>query len=119
MASCALSYAWSCLACGAVNPPSSTACGRCGCAACATRTQVEAARTALQDCEHARPPSFDVVAALQAFRVLLLAGGVMALLGVMTLLASTSAAFTAFGGLLLALAALCVSSYRAPASAQA
>jgi hypothetical protein len=119
MSSHALSYAWSCLACEAANPASSTRCERCDCAACATRTQIDAARAALQVSERARPSSFDIVAALKAFRVLLLAGGILALLGVMTLLASTSAAVTAFGGLLLALAALCVSSYRWPASAPA
>ena len=112
-------YAWSCLACGAANPPSSTRCQRCGCAACANRAQVEAARADWRHSEPAQAPSIGIVAALKAFRVLLLAGGVLALLGVMTLLLSTSAGGAAFGGLLLALAALCVSSYRATASAPA
>ena len=60
------------------------------------------------------PPldSFDWVAALTAFPLLLIAAGALGLLGALALMVSTNVSFTAFGALLLALAALCVSSYR-------
>lgn len=106
------SYAWSCLACGAGNAPSVTACARCGCAASANLAQIEAARRTHPQPGPARAPSFDIVETLKAFHALPIAGGVLGLLGVVALLASTGDTLTAFGGLLLALAALCVSSYR-------
>jgi hypothetical protein len=107
------SYVWSCLACEASNPPDNAKCSRCGCPARATSAQVDAALQAWRQ-RSGLPPveSFDLVAALMAFPLLLIAAGVLALLGAMALMASTSVSFTAFGALLLALAALCVSSYR-------
>ncbi|MEP6874400.1 MAG: hypothetical protein ABI887_08530 [Burkholderiales bacterium] len=106
-------YAWSCLACEASNPAGSSACGRCSCPAQATSAQVERAcqawrvRSGLPAAE-----SFDVVEAVMALPLLLIAAGVFALLGGLALIVSTNASFTAFGALLLALGALCLSSYR-------
>jgi hypothetical protein len=106
-------YAWSCLACEAANLPGSATCGRCGCPAQATSAQVERARQAWrQGSGLPAAESFDVVKALTAFPLLLIAAVVFALLGGLALIVSTSASFTAFGALLLALGALCLSSYR-------
>jgi hypothetical protein len=107
------SYAWSCLACEAVNPPDSTKCSRCGCPARATSARVDAARQVWRQ-RSGLPPveSFDLTAAVMAFPLLLIAAAVLALLGGLALIVSTNVSFTAFGALLLALAALCVSSYR-------
>ena len=106
-------YAWSCLACEASNAPGCAACGRCGCPAQATRAQVERAR---QDWRQRSglpvPESFDMVNAMMELPLLLIAAGVLALLGGLALIVSTNASFTAFGALLLALGALCLSSYR-------
>ena len=107
------SYAWSCLACAASNAPTQARCVQCGCPASADQTQVDAARRAAHNAENTRP-RIDLVETLQSFGVLWIAAGVLALCGVMALLLGGSASFTAFGGLLLALAALCVSSYRSP-----
>jgi hypothetical protein len=106
-------YVWSCFACEASNPPGSAECSRCGCRARATSAEVDAARQAWRQ-RSGLPPleSFDWVAAVMAFPLLLIAAAVLALLGALALMASTSISFTAFGALLLALAALCVSSYR-------
>lgn len=106
-------YAWSCLACEASNPPVSTSCGRCGCPAQATSAQVESARQAWrQRSGLPATESFDVVKALIELPLLLIAAGVLALLGGLALIVSTNASFTAFGALLLSLGALCLSSYR-------
>ena len=107
-------YAWSYLACEASNPPDSMACSRCGCPARATSAQLDVARQAWRR-RSGLPPieSFDVVAALLEFPLLLITAGVLGLLGWLALILSTNASFTAFGALLLALAALCLSSYRA------
>ena len=106
-------YAWSCFACEASNPPDSAKCSRCACPARATSAQVEAARLAWRQ-RSGLPPeeSFDLVAALAEFPLLLIAAAVLALPGALALMVSTSVSLTAFGALLLALAALCVSSYR-------
>jgi len=110
-------YAWSCLACEASNPAldsmAGAKCHRCGCPAQATSAQVDAARQVWRR-RSGLPPveSFDMVAALTAFPLLLIAAGFLGLLGWLALILSTNVSFTAFGALLLALAALCVSSYR-------
>ena len=106
-------YAWSCLACEASNTPASAACHRCGCPAQATHAQVERARqTWRQRSGLPAAEAFDVVKAVTAFPLLLIAASVLALLGGLALIVSTNASFTAFGALLLALGALCLSSYR-------
>ncbi len=106
-------YVWSCLACEASNPPDSTRCSRCDCPAHATNAQVDASRQAWRQRSGLLPAkSFDLVAAVMAFPLLLIAAGVLVLLGGLALIVSTNVSFTAFGALLLALAALCVSSYR-------
>ena len=106
-------YAWSCLACEASNPPVSASCGRCGCPAQATGTRVESARRAWrQRSGLPATESFDVVKALMELPLLLIAAGVLALLGGLALIVSTNVSFSAFGALLLSLGALCLSSYR-------
>jgi hypothetical protein len=108
-------YAWSCLACEATNPPESTRCERCGCPAQATRAQVESARSAWRQRSGLGPVvPYDFAADLMSLPLLLIAAVLLALLGGGALIVSTNGAFSAFGALLLALAALCVSSYRAP-----
>ena len=108
-------YPWSCLACEASNPADRTTCRTCDCPARATRAQVEAARQAWRR-RSGLPPveAFDIVAAVKALPLLLIGAGALALLGGLALIVSTSVSFNAFGALLLALAALCLSSYRAP-----
>ena len=109
------SYPWSCLACEASNPADSTTCRTCDCPARATRAQVEAARQGWRR-RSGLPPieAFDMLAAAKELPLLLIGAGALALLGGLALIVSTSVSFTAFGALLLALAALCLSSYRAP-----
>ena len=108
-------YAWSCLACEATNPPESSRCARCGCPAKATFTQVERAHRDWQRRSGAaQPATFDFLAEVMSLPLLLIAGALLGLLGGGALIVSTNSSFTAFGALLLALAALCVSSYRAP-----
>ena len=107
-------YAWSCLACEASNPSGGASCSRCGCPAAATAAQVETARQTWR--KRSGLPSvesFDLVQAVMEFPLLLIGAGVLALLGGLALIVSTSVSFTAFGALLIALAALCLSSYRA------
>lgn len=110
-------YAWTCLACEASNAADQPRCARCTCPAQATRDQVDEARQTWRR-RSGLPPdeSFDIVKALMGFPLLLIAGGLFALLGGVALIVSTGASFSAFGGLLLALAALCVSSYRKPSA---
>lgn len=108
-------YAWTCLACEADNAADSTQCNRCQCPARASSAQVDAARQAWQRRSGIAPAApFDVLKALMEFPLLLIAGGVLGLLGGVALIVNAGASFSAFGGLLLALAALCVSSYRKP-----
>ena len=108
------SYAWCCLACEATNPPESSRCERCRCPAQATFSQVESARVDWQRRSGVRPAlPFDFTAEVMSLPLLLLAGALLGLLGGGALIVSTNSSFTAFGALLLALAALCVSSYRA------
>jgi hypothetical protein len=111
----ARTYAWNCLACAATNPPEATRCGRCACPAEATAAQIEGARAAWQRRTGITPAApFDFVAEVMTLPLLLIAAAALGLLGGLALIVSTNASFSAFGALLLALAALCVSSYRTP-----
>jgi ribosomal protein L40E len=108
-------YAWSCFACEATNPPDAARCERCGCPAQATRAQIENARSQWR--QRSGLPvveRFDFVAEVMTLPLLLIASAALGLLGGLALIVSTNASFTAFGALVLALAALCLSSYRAP-----
>jgi hypothetical protein len=108
-------YAWSCLACAATNPPEATRCERCACPAEATRAQIESARAAWQRRSGITPAvPFDFVAEVMTLPLLLIAAVALGLLGGLALIVNANSSFSAFGALLLALAALCVSSYRAP-----
>ncbi len=113
------SYAWSCLACDAANPAERGACVQCGCPARATSAQVDDARRTWRQRSGLQPVAgFDPVAALRGLPLLLIGAGAFALLGGMALVVSVGASYgalSAFGALLLALAALCLSSYRTPA----
>jgi hypothetical protein len=114
------SYAWSCFACDAANPAERTHCVQCGCPARATSPQVDDARQTWRR-RSGLPPlaGFDVVGMLRGLPLLLIGAGAFALLGSVALIVSAGASYgalAAFGALLLALAALCLSSYRRPAS---
>jgi hypothetical protein len=106
-------YSWSCLACEASNRPESEQCARCGCPARATSAQVETARDAYRR-KHALLPAVKVdVSAIVAQLPWLLIGAVVLLLaGALALIVGSNVSVQAFGGLLVALAALCASSYR-------
>ena len=105
-------YAWSCLACEATNAASAA---RCGWPARATRLQIEATRAAYRQ-RAGLPPVVapDTTALARQVRWLPIAAVVLLLPGWLLLAARTGGSAIAFGGLLIALAALCVSSYRAP-----
>lgn len=107
-------YAWTCFACDATNAAGRTSCGQCNCPAEPTASQVESARLAWRR-RNGLPPEtrFDLFAAVMEFPLLLIGAGVLLVLGGLALIVSTGVSFTAFGALLLALAALCLSSYRA------
>lgn len=109
-------YDWSCLACDATNPAAAERCGRCACPARATRPQVEAARATYRQRAGLPPVTApDAVAALRQVPWLPIAAVVLLLLGWLMLVVGTGGSAIAFGGLLMALAALCASSHRAPA----
>ncbi len=108
-------YAWSCLACEATNAASAARCGRCGWPARATRLQIEATRAAYR--QRAGLPLVvapDTTALARQVPWLPIAAVVLLLPGWLLLAVGTGGSAIAFGGLLVALAALCVSSYRAP-----
>jgi hypothetical protein len=109
-------YSWSCLACEDSNPPSADVCVRCGCPARATGAQVAASRTAWRR-QSGLPAerSPDVLALINEWPLLLVAAGVLLVLGGLALIVGNNVSMTAFGGLLIALAALCLSSHRPPA----
>ena len=110
-------YAWTCLACTQTNPAASVACSRCGCPAQATSAQVETARNMWR--RRAGLPAViapDPVALLAELPLLLIAAAGLLLFGALMLIVDLGASSSAFGGLLIALAALCVSSYRKPAA---
>jgi hypothetical protein len=108
-------FAWSCLACEATNAAGTDRCSRCGCPARATRVQVDAARAAYRQ-RAGLPPliPFDRLALARQVPWLPIAAVVLLLLGWLMLAAGTGGSAIALGGLLIALAALCASSYRAP-----
>lgn len=108
-------YDWSCLACDAANPGTAAHCGRCACPARATCTQVEAARAAYRQRAGLPPVTVpDAVAVLRQVPWLPIAAVVLVLLGWLMLVVGTGGSAIAFGGLLMALAALCASAYRSP-----
>jgi hypothetical protein len=108
-------YAWNCLACEETNAGTSAACNRCGCPAQATSAQVESARDAwrrgagLPAVQAPNPVEF--VAQLP---LLAITGVLFLLLGALMLIVDMGGSSSAFGGLMIALAALCASSYRKP-----
>ena len=112
--STATPYSWTCLACEATNAAGRASCSLCNCPAQATAAQVDYARQTWRR-RTGLPPAapFDLMAAVKEFPLLLIAAGVLLVLGGLALIVSTGVSFTAFGALLLALAALCLSSYRA------
>ncbi len=109
-------YAWSCLACNATNAATALRCARCGCPAHATSVQVAAARRAWRH-GLGLPPEVapDPIATVQALPLLPIGAVVLLLAGALLLIVNMGASATAFGGLLIALAALCASSCRRPA----
>jgi hypothetical protein len=110
-------YAWCCLACECSNAADQVRCTRCGCPAAATSAQIEASRD-----EYRRRSGLpavvpvDVLGLVKQLPLLLIAAALLLLLGGFSLILSTNASMTAFAGLLMALSALCLSSWR-PASA--
>ena len=108
-------HAWSCLACEATNAADAARCGRCDCPARATHAQVEAARAAYRQ-RAGLPPLVapDPIALARQVPWLPIAAVVLLLLGWLMLVVGSGGSANAFGGLLIALAALCASSYRAP-----
>jgi len=112
--STATPYSWTCLACEATNAAGRTSCSLCNCPAQATAAQVDYARQSWRR-RSGLPPAapFDLMGAVMELPLLLIAAGVLLVLGGLALIVSTGVSFTAFGALLLALAALCLSSYRA------
>lgn len=107
-------YSWTCFACDETNAAGSTSCSRCNCPAQPTAAQVDYARQTWRK-RSGLPPvaSFDLFGAVMEFPLLLIGAGVLLVLGGLALIVSTGVSFTAFGALLLALSALCLSSYRA------
>jgi len=111
-------YPWACLACEETNAAGAPKCGRCGCPAQATSAQVESARDAYRR-RAGLPPvvANDPVALVKELPLLPIGAAVLVLLGALMLIVNMGASATAFGGLLIALAALCLSSWRRPAPA--
>ena len=106
-------YSWSCLACEETNAAGRSSCARCGCPAQATSAQVEAARDAYRQRIGAPPiETPDLTQLLEGVSRLLIGAAVLALVGGLALVVGSNVSVIAFGGLMLALAALCVSSYR-------
>jgi hypothetical protein len=106
-------YAWNCMACDATNLAQATSCERCGCPAAATSTQVQNARDAYR--QRSGLPAiqpFDALAALDGLSMLPIAAVLLLLVGGLSLIVSENGGTTAFGCLMLALSALCVSSWR-------
>ena len=111
-------YAWACLGCEQTNVAGALKCGRCGCPAQATSAQVASARDAYR--RRAGLPVLvapDPIALVEDLPLLPIGAGMFGLLGALMLIVNMGASTTAFGGLLIALAALCLSSCRKPAPA--
>ncbi len=109
-------YAWSCLACEAPNRPGAGRCARCGCPAEATASQAGTTRRNWR--LRAGLPAqvaFDPLAALQSLPLLRIVAVLLLLAGALFLIVDAGASASAFGGLLIALAALAATSYRPPA----
>jgi hypothetical protein len=106
-------YSWSCLACEESNPPGNLKCSRCGCPWQATATQVDVAREAYRRAK-GLPPTVkaDVLGSIGKLPLLLIGAAVLLLAGTFALIIGSNVSVQAFGGLLIALAALCASSYR-------
>ena len=108
-------YTWSCLACQESNPGSRSSCSRCGCPAAPNARDV-----ALASLHYRRRVGLPAVVPMNPERIILglpllaLAGGLCLLLGAVMLIVDMGPSTTAFGGLMLALAALCASSWRRP-----
>jgi uncharacterized membrane protein YphA (DoxX/SURF4 family) len=111
-------YPWSCLACEETNAAERSSCTRCGCPALATSAQVDAARAGYRQ-RIGLPPmeTPDLTKLLEGVPLLLVGAAVLALAGGLALVVGSNVSVLAFGGLMLALAALCVSSYRKEARA--
>lgn len=110
-------YPWACLACEQANAAGSTTCERCGCPAQATSARVESARAGyLRRAGLPAAVAADPVALVRELPLLPIGAVVFLLLGAPMLIVDMGASSTAFGGLMIALAALCLSSWRKPAT---
>ena len=109
-------YAWSCLACEAPNAPGAGRCARCGCPAEATALQAVTTRRNWRR-RAGLPPQvgFDAIAAIHGLPLLRIVAVLLLLAGALFLIVDAGASAAAFGGLLMALAALAATSYRSPA----
>ena len=110
-------YAWSCFACEYTNAADRTRCQRCDCPANATNAEVETARKVYLQ-RHGLPADMptDVLGLIRQLPWMMICAGVLLLLGGLSLIVAQEASMIAFGSLLLSLAALCLSSWRKPAS---
>jgi hypothetical protein len=110
-------YAWSCFACEHINAADRTRCERCGCPANATNAVIETARRTYRQ-RNGLPPEMpaDTFGVIGQLPWMLMGAAVLSLLGGLSLIVAQNASMMAFGSLLLSLAALCLSSYRRPAS---
>jgi hypothetical protein len=107
------SYAWSCLACDTPNAAGEVRCLACECPAFATNADVLAAGAAYRR-RAGLPPlgPADPLRVVMELPLLPIGAVVLLLLGAMSLIVGESGSTIAFGGLLLALSALCISSWR-------
>jgi hypothetical protein len=111
-------YAWTCLACEAVNAPEAVVCARCSCPASATSAQVNMARDMYR--RRSGLPAIspaDPAALVRGLPLLPIGAVVFLLAGGLALIVSANGGTTAFGCLMLAVAALCASSWRPAARA--
>jgi hypothetical protein len=106
-------YAWNCLACEATNAAELDACARCACPASATSARVKDARDAYR-LRSGLPAvqAADPLALIGGLPLLPIAAVVLLLAGGLSLIVSDNGGTTAFGCLMLALSALCISSWR-------
>ena len=111
-------YAWACLACEQTNAAGALTCARCNCPARATSVQVDSTRANWR--RQAGLPAVvapDPIAVIKTLPLLPIAAVLLLALGALMLIVDMGASASAFGGLLIALAALCASSWRKPAPA--
>ena len=105
-------YSWTCLACDEANAAQRLTCSRCGCPARATSAQVDSARDAWRRLKGLAPPArVDPLALVKQLPLLLIGAAVFLLLGMIALIVGSNVSIFAFGGLMIALAALCASSH--------